>query len=280
MCSQKKHNQPCSIVCPVDTGNCNIPCTHKFTLIQLWRSGAVSQQLHVLANHRKKLFKDILLLWQLLCVWLTCCGQTVISNPTENHHDSITNISSGLYIYITQNLLALFLITPDWSWMREGFFFKAELVLANMKNQHKMKNISLYQKKGLMLWYHSRMDKLGQRKLLQGQIHPKTFLTILSATYYIFSLLTWWWWILTCNKVLPEPNLSATFLFFLQRKYTAISSNCQIYLSVEEKLQNSMLINKLLLLKGGKWKIWNGHGSGSTAQKIGKIWKKWENEKV
>lgn len=161
--------------------------------------------------------------------------------------------------------------------MKEGFFFKAELVLANMKNQHKMKNISLYQKIGLMLWYHSRMDKLGQRKLLQGQTHPKAFLTILSATYYIFSLLTWWWWILTCNKVLPESNLSATF--FLQRKYTAISSNCQIYLSVEEKLKNSMLINKLLLLVANE-KSGMDMAVEALLKKLGKIWKMWENEKV
>lgn len=70
-----------------------------------------------------------------------------MSNPSENHHNSVTNISSGLYI--EQKTYLLYFL-PLQSYMKEGFFFppkKAELVLANVKNQDKMKSISLQRKK-------------------------------------------------------------------------------------------------------------------------------------
>lgn len=84
-----------------------------------------------------------------------------------------------------------------------------------------------------MLWYLSRMDKSAQRKLLQGQTHPKVFLTILSASYYIFSSSYLMMMNInincsTCNKVLPDPNLSATF-FFTKEVYSNIFKLLNIF---------------------------------------------------
>jgi len=37
----EKNNQPCRTLCAADTGNCNIPCTQKFVLTELRKSGAI-----------------------------------------------------------------------------------------------------------------------------------------------------------------------------------------------------------------------------------------------